>query len=87
MAIPKPTAVRQQINSADTDQVKEIEQMLDAKIIEKGGINVYVSKNDWARKPPSEAVLAALRAKYEAPGMGWKFSTQPDRDGLIIWLK
>ena len=87
MAIAKPKAGAAQLAATDEAQVKEIETMLDRRITETGGTDVHVWKNEWSSKPPSAAVIAALKAKYEAPGMGWALSVQPDRDGPIIWLK
>jgi hypothetical protein len=87
MAIPKREAKDAQEQAAIAGEVQEIEALLDAKITETGGKDVNVWKKEWASKPPSDAVIAALKAKFEGHGMGWELSVQPDRDGPIIWLK
>lgn len=87
MAIPKSAAPYAQQSLATKAEIQEIEELLDARIAKTGGKDVHVWKQEWATKPPSEAVIAALKATYEAPGMGWTLSVQPDRDGPIIWLK
>ncbi len=87
MAIPRSKAGATQLTATDEAEVKEIESLLDRRITETGGTDVHVWKNEWSSKPPSAAVIAALKAKFEAPDMGWALSVQPDRDGPIIWLK
>ena len=87
MAIAKSQAGALQLTDTEVVQVREIESLLDKRITQTGGTDVHVWKNEWSSKPPSAAVIAALKAKFEAPGMGWTLSVQPDRDGPIIWLK
>ncbi len=87
MAIAKIHAATAQIIAAPIDEVNEIEALLDARIAATRGMDVHVYKEEWLTDPPSDAVLEALKAKYEAPGMGWTLTVQPDRNGPIIWLK
>jgi hypothetical protein len=85
MAIAK-NAPEPALTSAEMGEVAEIERMLD-EAIRKNPNNVNAWKKEWLEKPPGLAVITRLRAIYEDPAMGWKLETQPDRDGLIIWLK
>jgi hypothetical protein len=82
MPIAKSDAGKK-LNDQQQAEFNEICALLDARITSHPS-DVHVSKQSWS---PSRVVLDHIKATYEAPEMGWKFSEQSDRDGVILWLK
>ncbi|MDD5165557.1 MAG: hypothetical protein PHG25_03445 [Candidatus Pacebacteria bacterium] len=83
MAIPKNKACLT-LTPEQVREVAEIEQLLD-NAIQQNPNDVRAWKKEWATKEPGPQVILRLTEIYRE--VGWKLETQPDRDGLIIWLK